>query len=77
MNVIGEGVTILSSPDPTKVGRKGWVVLETANTLIINSAGRKIIVEKAGSDFLLVSGKVIKGEELAGRLEDRVGKRSS
>ena len=76
MNVIGEMVTVLASPDPTKAGRTGRVVLETANTLLLDSGGRKVRVEKAGTAFkVLGSGKVLAGSDIAGRLQDRWGRR--
>jgi len=75
MNVIGEKVTVLTSSDPTKSGRSGRVLLETANTLLIDEGGRTLRVEKAGAAFLMIdSGKVVTGPDIAGRLQDRVGK---
>lgn len=77
MNVIGERLTVLTSPDPTKTGRTGRVVLETANTIVIDSGGRSLRVEKAGTAFLLLdSRKVLTGSDIAGRLEDRWGRRT-
>lgn len=78
MNVIGEMLTVLTSPDPTKMGRTGRVVLETANTLLIDSGGRTIRVEKSGSAFLLIgSGKIVTGPDIAGRPQDRLGRQRS
>lgn len=77
MNVIGERLTILSSTDPSKAGRTGIVMLDTAKTLVLDSNGVIMRVEKAGSVFR-VSGSdmVIAGADIAGRLEDRWGVRS-
>ncbi|MDG7008137.1 MAG: ribonuclease P protein subunit [Nitrososphaerota archaeon] len=78
MNVVGELVTVLSSSDRTKVGRTGLVLLDTAKTLVIESAGRSIRVEKSGAAFLLRgSGKVLTGSDIYGRLEDRLGRGSN
>ncbi len=78
MNIIGERVIVLTSSDPTIAGRTGRVVLETAETLLLDSGGRTIRVEKSGAAFkLLGSGKVLTGSDIAGRLEDRLGKRAS
>jgi len=75
MNVIGEKLTVLTSSDPTKSGRSGRVLLETANTLLIDEGGRTLRVEKAGAAFLMIdSGKVVTGPDIAGRLQDRLGK---
>ena len=73
MNIIGERVFVVKSTDPTKVGRGGEVVLETAKTLVLESAGRKISIEKAGTVLQLESsGRNVASEEIAGRLEDRL-----
>jgi RNase P/RNase MRP subunit p29 len=78
VNVIGETMTVLSSADPTKVGVTGRVLLETLNTLVIDSRGRTLRVEKAGAAFMLVgSGKVVTGSDIAGRLQDRWGRRGA
>jgi RNase P/RNase MRP subunit p29 len=75
MNVIGERLTILSSADPTKTGRSGRVLLETSNTLLLDTDGGSIRVEKAGSAFMLLeSGMVLTGSDLAGRPQDRLGR---
>ena len=76
MNLIGERLTVVSSTDPTKMGKTGLVVLETANTLVIDFGPRRIRVEKAGAVFQISgSGKVLAGADIAGRLEDRWGAR--
>ena len=75
MNVIGERVTVLTSTDPTKSGRSGRVLLDTANTLLLDEGGRTLRVEKAGAAFLISgSGKIITGSDVAGRLQDRIGR---
>jgi RNase P/RNase MRP subunit p29 len=77
VNIIGERLTILTSPDPTKTGLTGRVVMETLNTLMLDSSGRTLRVEKQGSAFMLLnSGTVLTGMDLAGRLQDRLGRRT-
>ena len=77
MNVVGEMLTILTSRDPTKAGRRGIVILDTSNTLLLDEGGRPFRVEKAGAAFMIAgSGKVITGSDIAGRLQDRLGRRS-
>jgi RNase P/RNase MRP subunit p29 len=72
MNVIGERLTVLSSTDPSKVGRTGIVLLDTAKTLVLDSNGIALRVEKTGNVFRVPgSNKVITGAEITGRLEDR------
>jgi RNase P/RNase MRP subunit p29 len=78
MNVIGERVKVVASTDRTQVGKVGLVLLETAKTLVIASEGRSTRMAKSGAAFLLLdSGKVVTGSDIAGRLEDRLGKRES
>ena len=76
--MIGESLTVLSSADPTKAGITGRVLLETLNTLVIDSGGRTLRIEKAGTAFMFVdSGKVVTGSDIAGRLQDRWGRRGA
>jgi len=77
VNVIGERLTVLTSPDPTKTGLTGRVVMETLNTLTLDTSGRILRIEKQGSAFMLLnSGIVLTGMDLAGRLQDRLGRRA-
>jgi RNase P/RNase MRP subunit p29 len=72
MNVIVERVTVVGPSDPSKRGRSGVVVLETEKTLLIDSGGRTVRIEKRGTVFrLTASGRVISGSDIAGRLQDR------
>lgn len=76
MNIIGEELTVLSSTDPTKTGRRGLVVLETAKTLLLDTGAKVIRIEKSGSAFLLShSKKVVTGSDIEGRPQDRWGRR--
>jgi RNase P/RNase MRP subunit p29 len=75
--MMGEKVRLVDATDPGKKGIAGRVVLETANTLLIDSGTKSLMVEKSGSVFLVLSsGKVVAGADIAGRLEDRWGGRS-
>ena len=77
MNVIGKTVKVLTSPDPSIVGRTGVVLLETANTLLIESGGRNLRLPKSRASFILThSGVVFFGSDIAGRLQDRLGRQS-
>ncbi len=78
MNLVGEKVTVVSSCDPTTVGRSGLVVLETAKTLVVDSGGRTIRLPKSGSVFRVSgSGAVLAGSDIAGSLEDRWKRRAA
>ncbi len=77
MNLIGERLTVLTSSDPSKRGRSGVAVLETAHTLVLDTGKKTIMVEKAGSAFQVSGSKtVVIGADVWGRLEDRWGSRS-
>jgi len=78
VNIVGELLTVLTSKDPTKNGRSGRVLLDTANTLLLDEAGRTIRVEKEGAAFMIAgSRKVFTGSDVAGRLQDRIGRRNA
>jgi RNase P/RNase MRP subunit p29 len=76
MNVIGEKVRVLSASDPALAGKTGMVVLETANTLVLQSLGKNVRIAKSGTAFMVLnSGKIVTGVDLVGRLQDRLGRR--
>jgi RNase P/RNase MRP subunit p29 len=76
MNIIGERVVVLTSTDPTKTGRSGRVLLETANSILLDSGGRTIRVAKSEAAFMLLdSAMVVTGSDITGRLQDRLGRR--
>ena len=78
MNLIGERVKVLSASDPTLAGMTGMVVLETANTLKLQTLEKNMRIPKLGSAFILLgSGKIVTGVDIVGRLQDRLGKRSA
>jgi ribonuclease P protein subunit POP4 len=75
--LIGLGVEIVDSTDPTLKNLKGRIIDETKNTLTIDVAGRRKKVAKGICTFVFrlngarveVSGKVI-----VGRPQDRIKK---
>ncbi|MDG7010576.1 MAG: ribonuclease P protein subunit [Nitrososphaerota archaeon] len=76
MSVIGERIKVLGATDPTMIGRTGKVVLETANTLTLEGLGRNVRIAKSGISFMLLgSGRIVAGSDIAGRLQDRLGRR--
>ncbi|MDV3293414.1 MAG: ribonuclease P protein subunit [Nitrososphaerales archaeon] len=73
---MGETVTVFDSRDPTKKGRKGEVVMETAKTLLLQTSTGRITVEKLGAVLVVAAtGDVLSGDDLYGRLQDRFGER--
>jgi len=71
--IIGEDVRVAAARDAVLLGLKGKVVLETMHTLVIKTDGkRKVILPKKGSALQLSSGTILIGDDLEGRLEDRI-----
>ena len=71
--VIGEDVRVAAARDAVLLGLKGKVVLETMHTITIRTdANRKVMLPKAGSALQLNDGEILLGDELKGRLEDRI-----
>jgi RNase P/RNase MRP subunit p29 len=78
--IMGEDVRVAAAKSSILIGLKGRVVLETMHTLTIKTeAKRKVTLPKLGSALELSSGKLVLGDDLEGRLEDRIalgGRRS-
>jgi RNase P/RNase MRP subunit p29 len=71
--VIGEDVRVAAARDAVLLGLKGKVVLETMHTFTIRIDGkRKVILPKKGSALQLSTGMILIGDDLEGRLEDRI-----
>jgi len=71
--IIGEDVRVAAARDVVLLGLKGKVVLETMHTLTIRTdARRKVTLPKAGSALQLSGGTIVIGNDLEGRLEDRI-----
>ena len=70
---IGRELTVLASTDSTLVDRRGCVVDETRNTLAIQEADRKVILNKASITFTVDNHPVvIEGAMVGHRPEDRI-----
>jgi RNase P/RNase MRP subunit p29 len=71
--IIGEDVRVAAARDTVLLGLKGKVVLETMHTLTIKTdAKRKVMMPKAGTALQLSSGTILIGDDLEGKLEDRI-----
>ena len=78
MNFIGRKVKILVATDPTQVGLSGELVLERSKTLLLESHGRRLTIQKSGTVIELAGGgEIITGEEILGRLEERIARAPS
>ena len=71
--IIGEAVRVAAARDAVLLGLRGKVVLETMHTLTIRTdSKRKVTLPKDGSALQLSDGQIILGDDLKGRLEDRI-----
>lgn len=71
--IIGEDVRVAAARDAVLLGLRGKVVLESMHTLTIRTdEKRKVVLAKSGSALELSSGTIIIGDDLEGRLEDRI-----
>jgi RNase P/RNase MRP subunit p29 len=71
--IVGERVKVLTTSDHTQLSVRGRVVLEFANTIVIENEGRMRRIPKNGTVLQLEGGReVVRGDELSGRLEDRL-----
>lgn len=75
IDLIGQRVAVLQSSDKGIVGTKGIFALETMKTITIVSGHSKRTVPKVGTILQLQDGGgLIVGDELVGRLEDRLAR---
>lgn len=71
--IIGEDVRVAAARDAVLLGLKGTVVMETMHTLTVRTESkRKVTLPKVGSALVLSSGAIVLGDDLKGRLEDRI-----
>jgi RNase P/RNase MRP subunit p29 len=78
VNLIGRRVKILVATDPTQVGLSGELVLERSKTLLLESHGRRLTIQKLGTVIELAeSGDIIRGDEILGRVEERIARAAS
>jgi RNase P/RNase MRP subunit p29 len=71
--IIGEDVRVAAARDAALLGLRGKVVLETMHMLTIRTdAKRKVTLPKSGSALELSDGEILLGDDLKGRLEDRI-----
>ncbi len=71
--IVGEDVRVAASRDAVLLGLTGRIVLESMHTLTIRTENRrKVTMPKAGTALELTNGEILIGDELEGRLEDRI-----
>ena len=70
---IGRSMTITSSTDSTLTGRKGVVLDETRNTVVLLEGEQHVVLNKASITFTVDdSDVVIQGAMVGQRPEDRI-----
>ncbi len=75
IGLIGQRVAVLQCPDKGVVGTRGIFALETMKTITIVSGRSKRTMPKVGTVLQLQdSGDLVVGDELVGRLEDRLAR---
>ncbi len=75
--LIGLPAEVLDATDPNQRGLRGRVVDETLHTLVLEAAGREVVIPKGGSVFRFrVAGEdvTVAGDRLHHRSEDRIKK---
>jgi len=78
VNFIGRKVKILVATDPTQVGLSGELVLERSKTLLLESQGRRLTIQKSGTVIELAGGgDIITGDDILGRVEERIARAAS
>ena len=72
--LIGETIEVMSSKNKSNLGIKGKIIDETKETITVaQDNGKEVVLMKQIITFKLVnSGKIISGEVIARRPEDRL-----
>lgn len=77
MDLLGKEITILRATDPSQVGMRGVLALESMKMLTISNGHSKRSIPKLGTVFLVnETGRLVLGTETIGRTEDRLARGS-
>lgn len=77
IDLIGQRIAVLQCSDPGLIGKKGTFAIESMKTITIVSGSSKLMLPKVGTVLQLQEGgRIIVGDELVGRLEDRLARGS-
>lgn len=77
IDLIGQRIAVLQCSDPGIIGKKGTFAIESMKTITIVSGSSKLMLPKVGTVLQLQEGgRIIVGDELVGRLEDRLARGS-
>ena len=74
--LIGLQTTVVASSDPMMKSLAGKVVLETRNTLVLETSHRRKMVAKKNAEFEFSDAKVgrVLGSAIIGRPDERIAK---
>jgi RNase P/RNase MRP subunit p29 len=70
---IGKKVEILSSSNESYIGTVGIILDETKNSFIIDVNGKRKIMLKKGTQFV-INKQIVCGDDIAKRIEERIKK---
>ena len=71
--LIGEEIEVVSSKNKSNLGIKGKVIDETKETITVSQNNKEVVLMKKIITFkLMKSGKIISGEVIAKRPEERL-----
>lgn len=71
--LIGEMIEVVDSKNKSNLGIKGKIIGETKETITVAQDGKEVVLMKQIITFkLMKSGKIISGEVIAKRPEDRL-----
>jgi len=71
--LIGEEIEVVTSKNKSNLGIKGKVIDETKETITVSHDGKDVVLMKKIITFkLMKSGKIVSGEVIAKRPEERL-----
>jgi RNase P/RNase MRP subunit p29 len=75
IRVLGKDVAVIQCANPAMIGLRGTVALESMHMITVVSQTKKVQLAKTGTVLQLQeSGKLVLGEEMNGRIEDRLSR---
>jgi len=76
MNLVpGDWIRVLQASDPNQVGLEGTLLLETCKTILMECSGRRVKIQKSRTLVRVeASGDLIRGDEILGRIEERMAR---
>lgn len=77
MHLLGKTVAVVRSSDPTIVGLRGTLALESMHMITITTPDRSVRVSKTGTVLQVEkTGVLVSADDMRGRIEDRLSRGS-